>query len=105
MQYDAMVKKISEQSMDLYNANQGSTRIALQILDANDARNPFINRDLVPKPGKARLISNESVKIDELFNQVLNFKMASVFYCDFLRALNKYATRQIIFLKEAYDLQ
>ncbi|HEV8079333.1 MAG TPA: hypothetical protein VGP43_01370 [Chitinophagaceae bacterium] len=105
MQYDAMVKKISEQSMDLYNANQGSTSIALQVFDANSPTNPFINRSLVPKPGKVRLISNESVKIDELFNQVLSFKIASVIYCDFLRELNKYATRQINFLKEAYDLQ
>ncbi len=105
MQYDAMVKKVSEQSMDLYNANQGSTSIALRIFDANSPRNLLINRSLVPKPGKIRLISNERVKIDELFNQVLNFKIASVIYGDFLRELNKYATRQINFLKEAYDLQ
>ncbi len=105
MQYDAMVKKISEQSVDLYNTNQGSTRIALQIFDANSPTNPFINRSLVPKPDKVRLISNESVKIDELFNQVLGFKINSIIYCDFLRELNKYATRQINFLKEAYDLQ
>jgi hypothetical protein len=105
MQYDAMVKKVSEQSMDLYNANQGSTRTALQIFDGNSLRNPLINRSLVPKPGKVKLISNERVKIDELFNQVLNFKVASIIYCDFLRELNKYAARQIIFLKEAYDLQ
>ncbi len=100
MQYDAMVKKVSEQSMDLYNANQGSTRIALQIFDANSPRNLLINRSLVPKPDKIRLISNERVKIDELFNQVLNFKIASVIYGDFLRELNKYATRQINFLKK-----
>jgi hypothetical protein len=105
MQYDAMVKKISEQAMDLYNANQGSTKLALQIFDANDPRNPFINRSLVPKPDKVRLISNERVRIDELFNQVLNFKIASFFYCDFLKELNKYAARQINFLKKAYDLQ
>ncbi len=105
MQYDAMVKKVSEQAMDLYNANQASTRLALQIFDANHPRSPFINRNLVPKPDKLRLISTERVKIDELFNQVFNFKIASVYYCDFLRALNKYATRQINFLKEAYDLQ
>ncbi len=105
MQYDAMVKKVSEQSMDLYNANQGSISIALRIFDLNSPNVPFINRSLVPKPDKVRLISNERVKIDEFFNQVLNFKIASVIYCDFLRELNKYATRQINFLKEAYDLQ
>ena len=104
MQYDAMVKKVSEQAMDLYNANQSSISIALQIFDANSTGNSFINRNLVPKPDKVRLISNERVKIDELFNQVFSFKMASLYYCDFLRELNKYATRQIIFLKEAYDL-
>jgi hypothetical protein len=105
MQYDAMVKKVSEQSMDLYNANQASTRLALQIFDANSPINSSIDRSLVPKPDKARLISNEMVKIDELFNQVFSFKMASIWYCRFLRELNKYAARQINFLKEAYDLQ
>jgi hypothetical protein len=104
MQYDAMVKKVSEQSMDLYNANQASIRLALQIFDANSPTNSSIDRSLVPKPDKVRLISNERVKIDELFNQVFSFKMASIWYCKFLRELNKYAARQINFLKEAYDL-
>jgi hypothetical protein len=105
MQYDAMVKKVSEQAMDLYNANQASTRLALQIFDANSPTNLSINRSLVPRPEKLRLISEDRVKIDELFNQVVSFKIGSMIYCDYLRALNKYAARQINFLKEAYDLQ
>ncbi len=101
-----MVKEVSEQAQDLYNSNQSSISIALEIFDVNSFKNPAeINRSLVPKPDKARLISNETSKMDEFFNHVLNFKIASVIYSYNLRALRQYATRQINFLKEAYDLQ
>ncbi len=105
MQYDARVKEVSEQAQDLYNANQSSISIAFQIFDANSFENPEINRSLVPKPDKARLISNESVKIDEFFNLVLNFKVASVIYSYKLRDLKQYAGRQINFLKKEYHLE
>jgi hypothetical protein len=105
MQYDAMIKEVSEQGEDLYNSNQSSISIALEIFDGNSFRNPVINRSLVPKTDKARLISNESAKIDEFFNLVLNFKVASVIYSYLLRDLQLYAGRQINFLKKEYHLE
>lgn len=105
MQYDNMVKLISEQGQDVYNANQKAIGSALQIFDANVGDNPMIDRSLVPKPDKINLISNDAYKVDELFNHVVNFKIASLIYCEMLSDLKEYARRQIILLKKEYHLK
>lgn len=103
MQYDNMVKLILEQAQDVYNSNQSAIRSALQIFDANAGDNPMINRSLVPRPDKITLISNDAYKVNEFFNYVVNFKIASIIYCQMLYDLKKYASRQINFLKKEYD--
>lgn len=105
IQYDDRVKEISEQAQDIYNSNQATIGLALQIIDGNSVDNPSINRTLVPKPDKIRLINNAEAKLDEFFNMVLNFKIASFIYCHLLSDLKEYATRQIIFLKKEYRIR
>jgi hypothetical protein len=105
IQYDDKVKLISEQAQDMYNSNQAAIGLGLQIFDGNSMDNPGINRNLVPKPDKMRLVTNDEAKLDEFFNRVLNFKAASVIYSFMLSDLKEYASRQIIFLKKEYHLQ
>ena len=105
MQYDDRIKLVEEQAKDVYNSNQVCIGLGLQIFDGNSWDNPGINRSLVPKPVKAKLISNDAAKLDEFFNRVLNFKIASLIYSEKLLDLKAYAARQIIFLKDEYDFK
>jgi hypothetical protein len=105
IRYDNLVKEASEQGVDVYNSNQGTINLTLQIFDGNSPNSRNINRDLVPKPEKIRLITKDAAKLDEFFNRVVNFKVASIIYCRLLYGLKEYAGRQIIFLKEEYHLK
>ncbi len=103
--YDNMVKEVEEQKEDLYNANQAAANLTVQIFDFNSSNNPFINRTLVPRPEKFKLLTTEPTKLGELFNSILGFKVTSFIYCVWLEELKRNAERQIIFLKKEYHLK
>ena len=103
--YDNMVKQVEEQKDDLYNSNQDASTLAVQIFDFNSSDNPLINRTLVPRPEKLKLLIADPTKLGEFFNNVLGFKINSVIYCGRLEELKANAERQIIFLKKEYHLK
>ena len=103
--YDNMIREVEEQRDDLYNANQAASALAVQIFDYNSSDNPFINRTLVPRPEKFKLLTTEPAKLGELFNSILGFKVTSFIYCVWLEELKSNAERQIIFLKKEYHLK
>ena len=104
MSYDNMIKEIAEQKDDLYTSNLEASSLTSQIFDFNTLSSDFVDRSLVPKPEKFDLINKDPQKLSELFNKILGFKINSIIYCDMLNDLNKYAERQIIFLKAEYHL-
>lgn len=101
--YDNMVKEISEQQTDLYNANQGAVSLALQIFDINTPGSFWIDRTLVPRPEKSSLLNKDPAKLGEFFNKVVGFKVTSVIYSGMLVELKNCAERQILFLKKEYN--
>jgi len=103
--YDNMIKEVEEQEADLYTANQGAANLAVQIFDFDYPNNVWIDRTLVPKPEKLKLLTTDPAKLGEFFNQVIGFKINSVFYCTMLEDLKNSAERQIVFLKKEYHLQ
>ncbi len=103
--YDNMVKDVEEQKEDLYNANQAAANLTVQIFDFNSSNNPFINRTLVPRPAKFKLLTTDPAKLGEFFNSILGFKVTSFIYCVWLEELKSNAERQIIFLKKEYRLK
>ena len=105
MSYDNMVKEVGEQGEDLHDANRGAASLVLQIFDFNSSNSPWINRSLVRKPEKLKLLTTDPVKLGEFFNSVLGFKITSLIYCSMLEELKGYAERQIIFLKKEYSLK
>ena len=105
MQYDNMIKEIAEQKDDLYASNRGSAAIITEMFDFNTIDSVFIDRSLVPQPEKLIMLDKDPKKLGQLFNGILGFKINSVIYCDMLRDLDKYAERQIIFLKTEYNLK
>ena len=103
--YDNMVKEVGEQKEDVYNANQGAAGLAVQIFDYDSPDNPWINRTLVPRPEKFKLLTKDPAKLGEFFNSIVGFKITSVIYCGMLEELKNHAKRQIIFLKKEYHLK
>lgn len=102
--YDSMIKEIAEQKDDLYNSNQAAANLAAQIFDFDTPDNTWINRSLVPKPAKQKLLTTDPAKLGEFFNQVAGFKVGSIIYCGMLEQLKANAERQIIFLQNEYHL-
>ena len=105
IRYDNMVKEIGEQKDDLYNATQNAASLITQIFDFNSPNSVWIDRSLVPMPGKFNLLIKDPVKLGEFFNSILGFKITSVIYSDMLKELKDYAERQIIFMKKEYHLK
>jgi len=105
IRYDNMVKEIGEQEDDLYNATKNSSSLVTQIFDFNSPNSVWIDRSLVPTPGKSNLLNKDPAKLGEFFNSVLGFKITSAIYSDMLKELKNYAERQIIFLKNEYHLK
>ena len=105
MSYDSMVKEVGEQKDDVYNATQDASILAVQIFDFNTPNSAWINRTLVPKPERSKLLITDPAKLGHLFNAVLGFKVTSIIYCGMLEELKNNAERQIIFLKKEYHLK
>lgn len=103
--YDNMVKEVGEQKEDVYNANQHTAILAIQIFDYDSPDNPWIDRTLVPKPEKFKLLTKDPAKLGEFFNSIVGFKITSIIYCGMLEELKSNAERQIIFLKKEYHLE
>ena len=103
--YDNMVKEVGEQQEDVYNATQDAGGLAVQVFDFDSPDNPWINRTLVPKPEKIKLLTTDPAKLGEFFNSIVGFKITSIIYCGMLEELKNYAERQIIFLKKEYSLK
>jgi len=103
--YDNMVKEVEEQREDLHDANRAAAGLAVQIFDFNSPNTPWINRTLVPKPEKIKLLTTDPAKLGEFFNSVIGFKITSVIYCGMLEGLKNNAESQIIFLKKEYHLE
>jgi hypothetical protein len=103
--YDNMVKEVGEQKEDVYNANQSAGGLAVQIFDYNSPDNVSMDRTLVPRPEKFRLLTTDPAKLGEFFNNIVGFKITLIIYCSMLEQLKNCAERQIIFLKNEYHLK